>query len=70
MVQQRIYYINVVLFGLLKNDSNNDDGDDGSNPKYPKRESIEETQRHLFNIDEQINKLSDQERQKRIEQLQ
>ena len=41
------------------NDSNNDDGDDGSSPKYPKRESIEETQRHLFNIDEQINKLEE-----------
>ena len=41
------------------NDSNNDDSDDGSSLKYPKRESIEETQTHLANITEQINKLEE-----------
>src|SRR5687767_10720740 len=34
-------------------------GDDGGIPKYPKTESIEETQRHLYNIDEQIKKLEE-----------
>jgi hypothetical protein len=45
--------------GPGKPNGNGSDGDDGGIPKYPKTESIEETQRHLSNIDEQIHKLEE-----------
>ena len=47
--------------GLGKPNSNGSDKDvdDGDIPKYPKTESIEETQRHFSNIDEQIDKLEE-----------
>ena len=45
--------------GPGKPNGNGSDGDDGGIPKYPKAESIEETQRHLSNIDEQIHKLEE-----------
>lgn len=45
--------------GSGKPNGNDSDGDDGGIPKYPKTKSIEETQRHLSNIDEQIHKLEE-----------
>ena len=39
--------------------NNGSGGDDANVPKYTKPESVEETQRHLSNIDEQINKLEE-----------
>jgi hypothetical protein len=45
--------------GPGKPNGNGSDGDDGGIPKYPKTESIEETERHLYNIDEQIKKLEE-----------
>lgn len=41
------------------NGSDRDDDNDGDIPKYPKPESIEETQRHMSTIDEQIRKLEE-----------
>lgn len=45
--------------GPGKPNGNGSDGDDDGIPKYPKTESIEETQRYLSNIDEQIHKLEE-----------
>jgi hypothetical protein len=45
--------------GPGKPNGNGSDGDDGGIPNYPQSESVEETQRHLSNIDEQINKLEE-----------
>jgi hypothetical protein len=45
--------------GPGKPNGDGSDGDDGGIPKYPKTESIEETQRHLSNIDELTNKLEE-----------
>jgi hypothetical protein len=45
--------------GPGKPNGDDSDGNDGGIPKYPKTESIEETQIHLSNIDEQINKLEE-----------
>ena len=45
--------------GPGKPNGNGSDGDDGGIPKYPKTESIEETESHLSNIDEQIHQLEE-----------
>ena len=47
--------------GPGKPNDNNSDGNDGNIPNYPKTESIDETKRHLYNIDEQINELEEVE---------
>lgn len=66
--QHRSRTVNEGFFGRKSNNggpgpgkpnSNGSDGDDGGIPKYPKTESIEETQRHLYNIDKQIKKLEE-----------
>lgn len=45
--------------GPGKPNGDDSDGDDVGIPKYPKTESIEETESHLSNIDELINKLEE-----------
>jgi|SRR5687768_10750221 len=45
--------------GPGKPDGDGSDDDDGGIPKYPKPESVEETQRRLSNIDKQIKKLEE-----------
>ena len=45
--------------GPGKPNGNGSDGDDGGIPKYPKTESIEETQRYLSNIDEYIARMEE-----------
>lgn len=45
--------------GPGKPNGNGSDGDDDGIPRYPKTESIEETQTHLDNIDQQIKKLEE-----------
>lgn len=45
--------------GPGKPNGDGSNGDDGGIPKYPRTESIEETQRHISNITEQINKLEE-----------
>lgn len=45
--------------GPGKPDGDGSDDDDGGIPKYPKPESVEETQRRLSNMDKQIKKLEE-----------